>query len=283
MTPKLPIKILRRFSPEKLDSVFQDILEYNIEDKMNPKTLTHTISFKAFAKLVIDDMFNFLEDEKFFPIEEENYNETYRKPLLKLYGGRIKERFYEIESGINESVLKEERIGAKKKLKGLVDEFGLFKASKMIGMSVTKLAEVTNTPIDSNVANQILVEMMNNDELKNKYKDFAIHASSNDVFYWEAMIKTGHFHDDMIENITIAATPFWDGYGNIPVDTELYQAVDSESNPILLGDLDNNQSYTSIEWNKKFDNLVIINHLKDTLKLKSEVKFVKFKIFEFVS
>ena len=75
MTPKLPIKILRRFSPEKLDSVFQDILEYNIEDKMNPKTLTHTISFKAFAKLVIDDMFNFLEDEKFFPIEEENYND----------------------------------------------------------------------------------------------------------------------------------------------------------------------------------------------------------------
>jgi hypothetical protein len=51
------------------------------------------------------------------------------------------------------------------------------------------------------------------------------------------------------------ATPFWDGYGNIPVDTELYQAVDSESNPILLGDLDNSQSYTSIEWNKKFDNL----------------------------
>jgi hypothetical protein len=222
MTPKLPIKILRRFSPEKLDSVFQDILEYNIEDKMNPKTLTHTISFKAFAKLVIDDMFNFLEDEKFFPIEEENYNETYRKPLLKLYGGRIKERFYEIESGINESVLKEERISGKKKLKGLVDEFGLFKASKIIGMSVTKLAEVTNTPIDSNVANQILVEMMNNDELKNKYKDFAIHASSNDVFYWEAMIKTGHFHDDMIENITIAATPFWDGVKYTPVEIEWF-------------------------------------------------------------
>ena len=119
-------------------------------------------------------------------------------------------------------ILREERIGAKKKLKGLVDEFGLFKASKMIGMSITKLVEVTNTPIESDTANQILIEMMNNDELKTKYKDFEIHVSSNDVFYWEAMVKTGHFHDDMIENITVAATPFWDGVKYTPVEIEWY-------------------------------------------------------------
>jgi hypothetical protein len=53
------------------------------------------------------------------------------------------------------------------------------------------------------------------------------------------------------------ATPFWDANNGIPVDTELYKAVDSNNNGILLGsdDLDNSQSYTSIEWNKKFDNL----------------------------
>jgi hypothetical protein len=118
-------------------------------------------------------------------------------------------------------ILREESRG-QKKLKGLVDEFGLFKVSKMIGISVTKLAEVTNIPIDSGTANQILVEMMNNDELKTKYKDFEIHVSSNDVFYWEAMVKTGHFHDDMIENITVAATPFWDGVKYTPVELEWY-------------------------------------------------------------
>ena len=89
-------------------------------------------------------------------------------------------------------------------------------------MSIGKLAEVTNTPIDSDTANQILVEMMNNGELKTKYKDFEIHASSNDVFYWEGMVKTGHFHDDMIENITIAATPFWDGVKYTPVEIEWF-------------------------------------------------------------
>jgi hypothetical protein len=52
------------------------------------------------------------------------------------------------------------------------------------------------------------------------------------------------------------ATPFWDANNGIPVDTELYEAVDSEGNPILLSesDLGNNQ-YTFIKWDKVFDNL----------------------------
>jgi hypothetical protein len=43
----------------------------------------------------------------------------------------------------------------------------------------------------------------------------------------------------------------------IPVDTELYEAVDSEGNPILLsdGDLDDSESYTFIKWDEEFDNL----------------------------
>ena len=151
-------------------------------------------------------------------------------------------------------ILREERIGAKKKLKGLVDEFGLFKASKMIGMSITKLVEVTNTPIESDTANQILVEMMNNDELKTKYKDFEIHVSSNDVFYWEAMVKTGHFHDDMIENITVAATPFWDGAKYTPVELDWFTLFD-DNGDIIYEKMGEGGFYNELKHQTNFESV----------------------------
>jgi len=216
-------RVFRRIGQEKFDSIFDSGLQTMITRFEQNRHNFHSMTFSKFRDSVIPyviiELCLTLEDVCLDP----NYYEQTLDFLLNNYSGRIKEKWEEINSGnVNESVLNEERVGGKKKLKGLVDEFGLLEASKMIGMSIAKLAEVTNTPIDSDTANQILVEMMNNGELKTKYKDFEIHASSNDVFYWEGMVKTGHFHDDMIENITIAATPFWDGVKYTPVEIEWF-------------------------------------------------------------
>jgi antitoxin component of RelBE/YafQ-DinJ toxin-antitoxin module len=139
------------------------------------------------------------------------YNEKYGPIIVRV----VKER-----EGINESVIKENKV--ENLIKQYLSEFGLTKTSEMMGISLSEVVEIAKIPIDSEIANQILHEMMNNDELKTKYKDFEIHLSSNGVFYWEAMVKTGHFHDDMIENITVAATPFWDGVKYTPVEIEWY-------------------------------------------------------------
>jgi flavodoxin len=92
----------------------------------------------------------------------------------------------------------------------------------MVGLSISQIVKITNMPIDSDTANQILAEMMNKGELENKYKDFEIHSNFNNVFYWESTTKTGHFPDDIFEQITVAATPFWDGVKYTPVELDWF-------------------------------------------------------------
>jgi hypothetical protein len=119
-----------------------------------------------------------------------------------------------------------------------------------------ELIEKSDCQIDFEMANNILSYLFREKLFPMKYKNCQLsYDGFSGVVNWECDWSGDYYNDYNDETTSSMATPFWDGYGNIPVDTELYQAVDSESNPILLGDLDNSQSYTSIEWNKKFDNL----------------------------
>ena len=140
-----------------------------------------------------------------------SYNEKYGPIIVRV----VKER-----EGINESVIKENKV--ENLVKQYLSEFGLTKTSEMMGISLSEVVEIAKIPIDSDIANQILVEMMNKGKLKNKYKEFEIHSSSNNVFFWETMTNTGHFHDDVVENITVAATPFWDGVKYTPVELDWF-------------------------------------------------------------
>jgi hypothetical protein len=149
------------------------------------------------------------------------YDQTWEF-LLSHYSDVMEERWKEIMSGeINESVLKE-NIKVKETITDLVKEFGLNKTSDMVGLPISKIVEIIKIPINSDTANYILNEMMKKGELKNKYREFEIHSDFNNVFYWEAMTKTGHFHDDMVEQITVAATPFWDGVKYTPVELDWF-------------------------------------------------------------
>jgi hypothetical protein len=216
-------RIFRRVDPEKMDGIFGEGLDTMTTRYIQNQHNWHAMNLDKFksgiVSYVIVDLCMKYSDVCFGA--GDFYNQVWEF-LLSHYSDVMEERWNEIMSGeVNESVLKEDR-KAKETISDLVKEFGLIKTSDMVGLSISQIVKVTNIPIDSDTANQILVEMMNNDELKTKYKDFNIHASSNDVFYWEAMVKTGHFHDDMIENITVAATPFWDGVKYTPVEIEWY-------------------------------------------------------------
>jgi hypothetical protein len=141
-------------------------------------------------------------------------------------------------------------------LQKLIDKEGFDETKSMLGLTTIELIQKSDCQIDFEMANNILSYLFREKLFPMKYKNCQLsYDGFSGVVNWECDWSGDYYNDYNDESTSSMATPFWDGYGNIPVDTELYQAVDSESNPILLGDLDNSQSYTSIEWNKKFDNL----------------------------
>jgi len=141
-------------------------------------------------------------------------------------------------------------------LQKLIDKEGFDETKSMLGLTTMELIQKSDCQINFEMANNILSYLFREKLFPMKYKNCQLsYDGFSGVVNWECDWSGDYYNDYNDESTSSMATPFWDGYGNIPVDTELYQAVDSESNPILLGDLDNSQSYTSIEWNKKFDNL----------------------------
>ena len=141
-------------------------------------------------------------------------------------------------------------------LQKLIDDEGFENAKSSLGLTTIELIQKSNCKIDFTMANDIISDLFDLGAIPFLYNNCQLSYNGfSGVVDWICDWSGDFYNDYNEESTSTMATPFWDGNGNIPVDTELYQAVDSESNPILLGDLNNNQSYTSIEWNKKFDNL----------------------------
>jgi len=121
----IPSAIKRRISPEDIEEAFEFALEQNANSMNNPRSIIfkekeHTTLW-LFAKFVIDDMVTHIEQESFnddnrvyFSDNEEDgeyYHEKIRKPLLRHYGKRIKEKYNEVKLGdINESRFIQETI-----------------------------------------------------------------------------------------------------------------------------------------------------------------------------
>jgi hypothetical protein len=121
----IPSPIKRRISPEDIEEAFEFALEQNADSMNNPRSIIfkekeHTTLW-LFAKFVIDDMVTHIEQESFnddnrvyFSDNEEDdeyYHEKIRKPLLRHYGKRIKEKYNEVKLGdINESRFIQETI-----------------------------------------------------------------------------------------------------------------------------------------------------------------------------
>jgi hypothetical protein len=101
----IPSVIRRRLSPEDVERAFESALYrigYSTEDPHSAIYKEKGITLRTFAKFVIDEMVTYLEqdyftdDDRVYFEDDDFYYDKIRKPLLKHYGNRIKERYYEI-------------------------------------------------------------------------------------------------------------------------------------------------------------------------------------------
>ena len=202
---------------------------YNSIKENYPQSLTW------FKNFVISTLI--MSVERMIELEKEGI--TSRKiqdSLIDYYSDEIEERWNELqEFGIRESITRilREESSTKKKISALIDEYGLYDAAKILGLSFTQIVKISDTPINPEIANEILIENMIKGNIIDNYKEFIIHASNDGVFYWETNTRTGHFSDDRVEQITVAATPFWDGVDYTPVEIDWFTLYDKDMvNPI---------------------------------------------------
>ena len=139
-------------------------------------------------------------------------------------------------------VLKEDRVN--KLAKEYINKFGIHNAYKMMGISFTKLVKISNVPIKGEIANDVLMENLENGNLKNNYKGFKIESNMDGVVYWEGELQTGHFLDEYTESITVMATPFWDGGNYTPVEIDWFTLLD-KSKPIQRQNVVETEGYGS--------------------------------------
>jgi hypothetical protein len=143
-------------------------------------------------------------------------------------------------------------------LQNLIEKEGFDEAKSMLGLTTMELIQKSDCQINFEMANNILGYLFSEKLFPWKYKNCQLsYDGFSGVVNWECDWSGDFYNDYNEESTSNMATPFWDGNNGIPVDTELYKAVDSEGNPILLseGDLDDSETYTFIKWDKEFDNL----------------------------
>ena len=161
-----------------------------------------------------------------------------------------------IQPNLKESirkVLREESKG-QKKLIGLIDEFGLNQAARMLGVSMTKLVQLSNSPINSVMAYQLLVDNISNGNLPIRYNEFNINDVGDGVIGWYCNIKTGHFLPEFIEQISVMATPFWDGQEYTPVEIEWFSLLDDKFN-IIIEEEGGGDYYKELKHQTSFENV----------------------------
>ena len=107
-----------------------------------------------------------------------------------------------------------------------INEFGIYETAKMMGLTMTRVIEMSNFPINSKIANELLIENLVKGKLKDTYKEFKIQTNLDGIFYWDGELKTGKFLPNYTELITAVATPFWDGLDFTPVEIDWFTLED---------------------------------------------------------
>jgi hypothetical protein len=101
----IPLVIRRRVSAEDIEEAFENALDRMGGYLENPNSIIYKekgTTLKTFAKFVIDEMVTYLEqdyfndDNRIYFSDDDFYYDEIRKPLLRHYGSRIKERYNEI-------------------------------------------------------------------------------------------------------------------------------------------------------------------------------------------
>ena len=111
-------------------------------------------------------------------------------------------------------------------LKKFIEQFGLIETSNITKLPITRLVELSKFPINSEIANEILIENLDNGKLKDTYKEFNLQSTLDGVVYWDGELKTGEFLPNYTEVITAMATPFWDGVDYTPIEIDWFTLED---------------------------------------------------------
>jgi hypothetical protein len=141
----------------------------------------------------------------------------------------------------------------------LIDEFGLYEAKNMLGITFANIVKLSGQKIytDTGMASEILYESINNGQLPIKYKEFEISTNSDGVAYWEGKFKTDRFLPDMVETIWVMATPFWDGMKFTPVEADWY-SLTNETGNVLIDEISAGESgnyYQQLDEVEVFSNV----------------------------
>jgi hypothetical protein len=142
----------------------------------------------------------------------------------------------------------------KQKVEKYISQFGLKDTAKMMGISLTKLVEISDHPIDSELSHKILIENLRNKKLPREYRNFKIYPSMDGIVYWEMRRDSKHFLPDMSEHISAVATPFWDGNPWTPVDIDWFTLFNQDGD--IISEIEPGGSYyVQLKHKTSFDTL----------------------------
>jgi hypothetical protein len=135
----IPSVIKRRVPTENIEEAFEHALDRMGDSMSNPNSIIYKekgTTLGLFAKFVIDEMVTnleqdyFTDDDRIYFSDDDFYYDKIRKPLLRHYGSRIKERYNQIVRSMfnNQQEMKEgeltEKCWAGYTQKGMKTMFG---------------------------------------------------------------------------------------------------------------------------------------------------------------
>lgn len=229
---------------------------YNSIKENYPQNLTW---FKNFVTATL-----IMSVERMIELETEEGSRKIQDSLIDYYSDEIEERWNELqEFGIRESItriLREEsnkkNIRFKNTVKKYIDDYGISYTKKIFSMTTTDIIKILESPINSEIAYEILLENMSNGNLTTKYKEFTIYPQQwEGTVYWGAITKTGHFLPNISEEITAIATPFWDGNEWTPIDIDDVNLKDEDGRVIIRRGGAMSNYYRKLEHKSNFENV----------------------------
>ena len=114
-----------------------------------------------------------------------------------------------------------------------VDKYGVYNATKIIGISLTEMVKLSNHPIDSKLANHLIYENFINEKLKRKYKEFKLSMEYGDLVSWFGQFENGPFGSDNVEQFSVYATPFLEE-GATPIEISWYDLLLADGSVISI-------------------------------------------------
>ena len=147
-------------------------------------------------------------------------------------------------------------------LQNLIEKIGFDEAKLYLGLNSFDLIMKSNCYIDLSMVNDIIDDLIRENIIPNTYKNCRLNYDGfGGTLDWWCDWSDESYNDYQSEETYTLATPFWDINDGIPVDTNSYDADDSEGRKIMFTDDDfsNNETYTFLKWKDGFENIALLD------------------------